>query len=104
MQVHRVAVGNRSPNEPGRELEEQWLAELEAVDVPLGKTTTLDIHMPRNSAGTATRNPAMGPAMPMSNSMRLLGIGSRMRMKAPSVPVSGRTGPAEKTASEASTS
>ena len=28
---------------------------------------------PMNSAGTATTKPAIGPAMPMSNSARLLG-------------------------------
>ncbi len=40
-----------------------------------------------NSAGTATTKPAIGPAMPMSNSIRLLGIGSRILMNAPIVPV-----------------
>ena len=57
---------------------------------------------PTNSTGTATRNPAIGPAMPMSNSWRLVGIGWRMRMKAPSVPVSG-TAPAENRAGTPST-
>ena len=33
--------------------------------------TTCDNEMPMKSAGTATRNPAMGPAMPMSNNQRL---------------------------------
>ena len=31
-------------------------------------------HRPTNSAGTATTKPAIGPAMPMSNSARLLGM------------------------------
>ncbi len=42
--------------------------------------------MPMNKAGTRTTKPAIGPAIPMSNSMRLVGIGSRIRMTAPSVP------------------
>ena len=42
-----------------------------------------------NSAGTATTNPAIGPAMPMSNSATFDGMRERMRMNAPSVPVSG---------------
>src|SRR3972149_101591 len=52
-----------------------------------GRTATRDIAMPTNSAGTANRKPAIGPAMPMSNTTRLLAIGSRMRMKAPKVAV-----------------
>jgi hypothetical protein len=59
--------------------------------------------MPMTSAGTATTKPAIGPAIPMSNSIRLLGIGSRMRMKAPSVPVS-TSGKGRKNGSDASTS
>ena len=42
-----------------------------------------------NSAGTATTNPAIGPAMPMSKSATFEGMRERMRMNAPSVPVSG---------------
>jgi hypothetical protein len=53
---------------------------------PSGTFATCDIATPMKSAGTATRNPAIGPAMPMSNSIRFSGIGSRMRMNAPSVP------------------
>jgi hypothetical protein len=41
--------------------------------------------------------------MPMSNSIRLLGIGSRMRIKAPIVPVS-KKGTGMKNGKEASTS
>ena len=33
-----------------------------------GTGITFDSHMPKNSAGTATTKPAIGPAMPMSNS------------------------------------
>ena len=55
------------------------------------------------SAGTATRNPAIGPAIPMSNSIRLDGIGSLMRMNAPIVPVS-RNGTGMKNGRDASTS
>ena len=58
--------------------------------------------MPTNSAGTAKAKPASGPAMPMSNNMRLVGIGSRILMKAPSVPVS-TSGIGMKKGSEAST-
>ena len=47
---------------------------------------------PMNSTGIATRNPAIGPAMPMSNSSRLLGMGCRMRMKAPRVPANNGAG------------
>ena len=36
-----------------------------------------------NSAGTATTNPAIGPAIPMSNSAIFDGMRSRMRMNAP---------------------
>ena len=42
-----------------------------------------------NSAGTATTNPAIGPAMPMSKSATLVGMRDRIRMNAPSVPVNG---------------
>ena len=62
-----------------------------------------DIAMPANNAGTATRKPAIGPAMPISNRMRFCGIGSRMRMKAPSVPL-GNNGTGRKNGSDASTS
>ena len=41
-----------------------------------------------NSAGTATTNPAIGPATPTSNSAILSGMRDLMRMNAPSVPVS----------------
>jgi hypothetical protein len=68
-----------------------------------GIFTTRDIDKPITSAGTATTNPAIGPAMPMSNSMCLVGIASRIRMNAPSVPVSGR-GAGRKNGSDASTS
>jgi hypothetical protein len=68
-----------------------------------GTRTTCDIHRPRKSAGTATTNPAIGPAIPMSNSMRLLGIGSRILMNAPIVPVR-RNGNGMKNGSDASTS
>ena len=46
--------------------------------------------MPAKSAGTATTNPAMGPAAPMSKSIALVGIRWRIRMKAPNVPVGTR--------------
>ena len=58
--------------------------------------------MPMKSAGTANTKPASGPAMPMSNNIRLVGIGSRIRMNAPSVPVS-TNGIGMKNGSEAST-
>ena len=44
--------------------------------------------MPRNSAGTATTNPAIGPATPTSNNAILSGKRDFTRMNAPSVPVS----------------
>ena len=47
-----------------------------------------DIQRPMNSAGTATTNPAIGPATPMSNSAILSGKRDLIRMNAPSVPVS----------------
>ena len=65
--------------------------------------TRCDIAIPVNSAGTATMNPAIGPAIPISNSIRFCGIGSRMRMNAPIVPVSS-TGTGMKKGSDASTS
>ena len=37
---------------------------------------------------TATTNPAIGPAMPMSNSAARERMGERMRMNAPNVPIS----------------
>ena len=46
-----------------------------------------DSASPRNSSGTATTNPAIGPAMPISKSAILSGIRDLMRMNAPSVPV-----------------
>ncbi len=46
-----------------------------------------DSASPVKSRGTATTNPAIGPAMPMSNSAILSGIRDLMRMNAPSVPV-----------------
>ena len=49
--------------------------------------TTCDRASPTKSAGTATTKPAIGPAAPMSNSIGLVGIRWRMRMKAPNVPV-----------------
>ncbi len=54
---------------------------------PLGGGVTVDQCSPRNSAGTAMTNPAIGPAMPMSNSADLLKIGWRIRITAPNVPV-----------------
>ena len=41
---------------------------------------------PSQSTGRQTRNPARGPATPMSKRARRWGIGLRMRMKAPRVP------------------
>ena len=40
---------------------------------PAALLTTGDIATPTKSAGTANTNPAIGPAMPMSNSIRLVG-------------------------------
>jgi hypothetical protein len=40
------------------------------------------------SNATATTNPAIGPAMPMSNRARRERIGERIRMTAPMVPIS----------------
>ncbi|OLD17265.1 MAG: hypothetical protein AUJ01_09375 [Acidobacteria bacterium 13_1_40CM_3_65_5] len=68
-----------------------------------GRRTRFDIAMPMNSAGTATRNPAIGPAMPMSNKIRFCGTGSRIRMNAPSVPLI-MNGKGRKNGSDASTS
>ena len=44
--------------------------------------------MPMKSVGTATTNPAIGPATPTSNSAFLSGKRDLTRMNAPSVPVS----------------
>src|SRR5215472_15522722 len=41
----------------------------------------------KKSTGMATTNPAMGPAMPISNRSRRLRMGERMRMNAPRVPI-----------------
>ena len=65
--------------------------------------TTCDIATPMTSAGTVTTNPAIGPAMPMSNSIRLVGIGSRILMNAPNVPMIER-GNGRKYGKDASTS
>ncbi len=54
-----------------------------------GSGATFDIASPTSSAGIATRNPANGPATPMSNSAGFVVIGCLMRMNAPAVPVSG---------------
>ena len=48
----------------------------------------LESASPQNSTGIATRNPAIGPAMPMSNSACRERIGDLMRMTAPNVPIS----------------
>jgi len=50
----------------------------------MGKTWLEAI--PMNSRGSATRNPATGPAAPMSSTAFRLGIFERMRMTAPRVP------------------
>ena len=47
--------------------------------------------MPINNTGIATKNPASGPAIPMSNKAFLLGMGSLIEITAPIVP-KGRTG------------
>lgn len=54
--------------------------------------TRSDRRIPTASTGSATTNPASGPAMPMSNSARRVGIGERMRMTAPKVPMRGGPG------------
>ena len=62
-------------------------------DIPIklsGRGTTRDSLSPKKRAGTATMNPAMGPAAPMSNNIRLVGIEWRIRITAPIVPVRGR--------------
>ena len=41
---------------------------------------------PHRSKGSATTNPAMGPATPMSSTARRDGMSERMRMTAPRVP------------------
>ena len=68
-----------------------------------GSGTTLEAAMPATSSGTATTNPARGPATAMSKSARACGIGSRSRMNAPSVPVSG-SGAGRNHGNDASTS
>ncbi len=50
--------------------------------------TILDSETPTAIGQINKANPASGPAMPMSNRMRLDKIAERMRMKAPSVPIS----------------
>ena len=67
-----------------------------------GNATVRERLSPTNKAGVATTNPAIGPAIPMSKSMRFVGIFSRIRMNAPSVPVS-RIGAGRKYGSDALT-
>ena len=57
-----------------------------------GSGVTRDSAMPRKSAGTATTKPAIGPAAPTSNRIGLVGMRSRIRMKAPTVPVTNGAG------------
>jgi hypothetical protein len=53
----------------------------------VGTVTTFESPSPKKKAGTRTRNPAIGPATPISKRAARLGNGSRMRISAPSVPV-----------------
>ena len=46
-----------------------------------------DVAIPIIAIGSATRKPAKGPAIPISNNAFLLGIGSRLEIKAPNVPI-----------------
>src|ERR1019366_8409934 len=60
-----------------------------------GDGLTRECETPHARRGTATTNPAIGPATAMSNSWRLSRIGSRMRMNAPIVPPSDGDGEEE---------
>ena len=42
---------------------------------------------PMNIAGTAKKNPAIGPAIPISNKARREGMGDLILMNAPRVPI-----------------
>ena len=66
-----------------------------------GMAITCESRSPNHSTGTATTNPAMGPAMPMSNKQRLESTAERIRMKAPMVPI--RVGAGMKYGRETST-
>ena len=48
----------------------------------------LDSANPQSSTGSATRKPAIGPAMPISNSALRERMGDLMRISAPKVPIS----------------
>jgi hypothetical protein len=63
--------------------------------------TTFDNEIPAAIGHTSSANPASGPAMPISNRIRFEKIADRMRMKAPSVPMS--VGAGRKNGSVAST-
>src|SRR3989304_6868464 len=70
-----------------------WNINGKPIDNPLpvvGSGMIGDIDRPRNSAGTRTANPAIGPAIPMSKRTRRFGNASLILMTAPSVPVIGR--------------
>ena len=57
------------------------------INPSVGDGTIVESFRPKNSAGSKTSRPPMGPAMPTSNSSILVRKGSRIRITAPSVPV-----------------
>jgi hypothetical protein len=65
-----------------------------ASELPSCRTTpeggfTGERKSPMTSTGTARTRPRRGPAIPMSNRTFRLGMGERMRMMAPIVPMGG---------------
>src|ERR1044072_3768502 len=61
------------------------------------------VNTPITDSGNATTNPASGPANPISNSARRDGIGERILINAPNVPVKNNGGAGMKNGSVALT-
>ena len=88
-------IRRRAPHSPRPPLERAGARPSQRhQSCPAGRAAMREKPMPAISTGTATTKPAMGPAMPMSKSSRLPGIGCRMRMNARACP-SAAAAPAE---------